>query len=271
MKHKIGKFATWLIVASLSLALAAAIIATFGTLPTKILNMSPVASKLKPVEAISAESNIRGSILQAIGGILLLAGALTAWNQMIINRRQQVISFQSALTDTFSKAVEQLSNVNSTAVRLGGIYSLDRIAQQERSEGSRVCEILTEFIRESCEQNQYPEFNRDVKAALFVITRRDWPEGINFSGITLKGVHLAQARLVRARLEKIDLSEADLSKAILSNADLSGADLRRARLKGTDLSSAKLDRARLSGATMDDQTRWPKGFNPFDHGVLVEN
>ena len=49
--------------------------------------------------------------------------------------------------------------------------------------------------------------------------------------------------------------------ANLSGADLSDADLGDERVAGPD----------LSGAFADDDTIWPKGFNPTVTGVIFED
>lgn len=268
VKNTFKKALGWSALAIVSTALIALIVATIGTLPGRILELSPVASQLKPVDRIKAESDIRASILQAIGGVLLLVGAITAWRQMSVSRRQHDLSSQTAVTEAFAKAVEQLANTASVAVRLGGAYSLDRIAQHHEAESGRVAEILAEFVREGRTSIPEKALTRDIRAALSVLARRDWPNGVDLAGITLKGVRLPHARLLGARLEGVDLSEADLTGAVLLGADLTGADLRRARLVGADLRHAKLNKARLSGAAADSRTRWPAGFDASYHGVL---
>jgi hypothetical protein len=50
----------------------------------------------------------------------------------------------------------------------------------------------------------------------------------------------------------------------LAGADLSGADLRHLDLSGADLRGTK-----LQGAIYNDDTRWPVGFDPDQHGAKL--
>ncbi|MEV0645497.1 pentapeptide repeat-containing protein [Phytomonospora sp. NPDC050363] len=239
----------------------------FGPLPGWILG-DRAASGLNPNEWATAEAGVRGALLQAVAGALLVLGGLTAWRQMLIARQSHHLSRRTAVTEAFSRAVEQLGTAGeSTAVRLGGVYALDRIAEDDPRERGRIAEILAAFIREHGAAGQVP---RDVSAAVTVLCGRDWPSGADLAGIGLAGRRLAGARLRSAALAGADLSGADLRRADLSGADLSGADLRRAQLARADLSGAELAGALLSGAVGDARTRWPEGFAPADHGVLPE-
>jgi uncharacterized protein YjbI with pentapeptide repeats len=53
--------------------------------------------------------------------------------------------------------------------------------------------------------------------------------------------------------------------ANLPGADLSGLDLSGANLRGANLSGAY-----LTGAIADEDTRWPKGFDPVAAGVIFD-
>ena len=57
-----------------------------------------------------------------------------------------------------------------------------------------------------------------------------------------------------------NLPGADLTGAALAGADLAGANLRGANLSG----------AYLTGAIADEDTRWPKGFDPVAAGVIFD-
>lgn len=72
---------------------------------------------------------------------------------------------------------------------------------------------------------------------------------------------LNEANLYGAGLRGANLSAADLTDAWLTEADLRGANLHEANLTGTD----------LTGAVYDEETTWPKGFNPEVAGAIKEN
>lgn len=79
-----------------------------------------------------------------------------------------------------------------------------------------------------------------------------------------KGPQLRTTRLRGASLAKKNLRRADLR-----GTDLRQADLRGANLAGADLTGAKLDGAHLEGARYDAHTRWPVGFDPRQHALVL--
>ena len=90
----------------------------------------------------------------------------------------------------------------------------------------------------------------------------------------LRGATLTNADLTNADLRNAILKYADLRSAYLRNAILEGADLRYAILKYADLRSAYLTGAdlfgaSLSGATFDKETKFPEGFDPVAHGMIL--
>lgn len=257
----------WVLVCLVAAMLVALVVAAFGPLPTRLLSFSPAADRLSANEHILAEGAIRTALLQAVGGILLVFGAMTAWRQMLIARGQQRVGRRVAVTDAFAKAVEQLAKDDALALRLGGVYAMDRIADDDPTERPRIAEILSAFVRDGVPT--VGELPRDVRAGLQVLTRRDWTVSVDLAGTRLVGARLHAARLTGAVLVGADLSDATLRGAVLKGANLSRVDLRRADLSGADLRAATLTGARLSAAIADASTHWPDGFVPAEHGVRL--
>jgi hypothetical protein len=73
----------------------------------------------------------------------------------------------------------------------------------------------------------------------------------------------------RVGLRGRNLRGADLAGAFLQDVDLSDADLRNADLRGADLRGAHLRGADLTGARYDENTCWPEGFEPRQHGAVL--
>lgn len=72
-------------------------------------------------EAAKARNDVRTSLLQGAGGLLLLLGAgLTLW-QLQLSREGQI-------TERFTRAIDHLGDP-ATDLRIGGVYALERIAQ----------------------------------------------------------------------------------------------------------------------------------------------
>jgi len=173
------------------------------------------------------------------------------------------------ITGLLSEAAKQLGD-DRLAVRLGGIYALERIARDSKKDHWTVMEVLCAYVREKSQVRWEAEASTgpaaDIQAILTVLGRRAAdldPEhqrldlsGTNLSGADLVRANLCEAKLVGAILSNADLflanlDEADLTEAVLSGAKLEGTSLRKATLVGeADLSEANLCRAFLEGANL---------------------
>lgn len=228
---------------------------------------------------------VRKDVLQITSQIFLgaagLSAAIFAWQRLEVSREDQI-------TDRYTRAIDQLGN-DKLAVRLGGIYALERLAKDSKKDQETVMEVLTAFIRENSsltkseknnldessdensdkptdkEEEKIPEKttpNTDVQAILTVIGRRKWEvagridlSGVDLSRADLRGADLREADLSRATLYGVNLRGADLSMSTLSGAYLFGADLSKgslteATLMGATLSKADLTKADLSGTKL---------------------
>jgi hypothetical protein len=196
---------------------------------------------------------------------------------------------QRRLTESFSKAVEQLTHEKIEA-RLGGIYTLERlaieaIAQVRSTPWWRrlllrllrrndtppadpvsdlywtVMETLTAFVRERArwKEPEPSEPGMDI-AAVFEVLRRRPDAGrvretqrqwrLDLRKTDLRGVDLRGAHLERATLVEAHLEYIDLRGAHLQGADLIETRLERAVLRGAHLERAILYRTHLQGADL---------------------
>ena len=185
------------------------------------------------------------------------------------------LAISGQITERFVRAVEMLSN-DSLDSRLGGIYSLERIAKDSEADAQTVIDVLCAFLREHAPGRPpdsdddtdgsavgRPGVSTDTQAALTVIGRSAGYfadrhlelegadlAGANLAGADLSKANLGEAILGKARLDRADLSSANLYKANLTDANLTDADLTDADLSLATLTRARLDRADLSGATL---------------------
>lgn len=194
-----------------------------------------------------AESDLRGHLLQALGGLVLAVGAFYTGRTFALNREGQI-------TERFTRAVEQLGNDEKLDVRLGGIYALERIARDSRTHYEPAIEVLSAFLREHADWrppgNEELRLPDDLQAAAAVVGRRDRKHErpsyrLNLVQVDLSKAWLGEADLAHARLNRAKLSAVDLTGANLSGATLSGADLTAAELSGADLSSGYITGANL--------------------------
>ncbi|WP_064745572.1 pentapeptide repeat-containing protein [Pseudonocardia acaciae] len=233
---------------------------------------------------LSAIATTRASVLAAAAGLGALVTILINYRNSQIIQRTFALQARGQITERYTKAVEQLGNTESKAIRLGGIYALEQIAvdTDRHSDQQTVVEVLSAFIRELAgaprsretsntdeaaeepsSSNEPRSLPSDVAAALAVLGRLPQRPGIpraDLSDVDLPGASLGPANLSRADLEYVgltnanlhhaNLTEAHLGEADLTHADLFGADLTHADLHGAVLSHAFLSRANLTGATL---------------------
>jgi hypothetical protein len=181
------------------------------------------------------------------------------------------------ITERFTKAVEQLASPE-IALRLGGIYSLERIAKNSKDDHWTIMEVLTAFVREppslkahleeeklllelptyihKAKDDKQPQKLRiDIQAALTVLGRRNWEneeenQRIDLHNTDIRGADLSGANLKKANLNGANLKKANLNTAILDSAILSQANLEAAELPGANLKKAWLKEAILKGTEL---------------------
>jgi len=249
-----------------------------------------------------------------ITGAVGLSGLFFTWRNTRQARdstqRTLELTEQGQITDRFTKAIDQLGATDETTekprleVRLGGIYALERIANDSPDRDySTIMEVLTAYVRENAPRpqevisssasepsetkptaseptNQEPPTPlADIQAILTVLGRRKkaGQEGdvvLDLSATDLRGAHLEEARL-----DKASLRRADLRRAHLEGADVRGANLLLYVTAGDDrhtiwdlrkytiaeLSGGGLTQKQLDETIGDESTLLPSDLKPPDH------
>jgi Pentapeptide repeats (8 copies) len=228
-----------------------------------------------PDARVQAVTGTRTALLIGLAGV----GAVGA---LWLNNRTYRLTQQGQITDRYTKAIEQLG-AEKLAVRLGGIYALERIAVDSKRDHQTVVEVLSAFVRErtdasrtekqtvvevpkelfqETDQSKINEqtlsdskarLTTDVQAVLTVLGRLPHRKIVgrgDLQGALLIGAELGNADLSGAQLREANLSRATLREANLSRAMLRKADLSRAELVVTDLADAWLEEADLRGARL---------------------
>jgi pentapeptide repeat protein len=246
------------IVTSAAVALGLLLVACVTLLPGRLAGGAalPLADRLR------AENDVRATLLQGVAGLLALAGlalgASVTMRQVRVNREGQFI-------DLFTKAVEQLAS-EQVAVRHGGVYAMERIAEAAPHYRGHVAALLAAFVRQQApwppaHAEERPRWHGglrdDVGGAMGVLGRRTMVlpgtgielertdlRGAELTGLDLSRFCFAGANLDGAMLTGCDLSDATFTGATLRNAVLTGATLTGADLTGADLTGADLDGVR---------------------------
>ena len=224
------------------------------------------------------------TLVQIITGILVLVGMY--WTSRRVRAAEETVRVaeEGQVTERFTRAIAQLGD-KEMAIRLGGIYALERIAKDSEKDHGPIMEVLTAYVRENAtkegryaaEAAQKP--TTDIQAVLAVIARRTRQRS-GHDRIDLNNTHLAGgdipttdllwanllwANLSGANLILAILRSAFLDRAILSGADLRGADLHGADLHGADLHGAHLEEAKtLTEKQVRSAKNWHEAYLP-DH------
>lgn len=237
-------------------------------------------------------ASFSGSHLDARNYAVTLAAILAApfvvW-RAFVGQKLANIAEQGLITDRITKAVEQLGaektvqriydrDKNTTApdgpeettqnryystsksvpnleVRLGGIYALERIAQDSERDHITVMEILCSYVRENADvrdmiyrkENVNPR--ADIKAVMTVIGRRS-VDRITFERDSGRNGLPAPYRLDLAytNLSRLNLTDMRLDHARFSSVDFSNAALRGTRFIGAVMLEAIFKEAWVDGA-----------------------
>ncbi len=250
-------------------------------------------------ERLSVENAVRSTLLQGLGGLLVLGGAafgaVVAFGQVKASREVRSI-------DLFTKAIDLLAS-DRVSVRQGGVYALEQLSDLDDDYRGHAHALLTAFV---CQHAPWPPSKPDseaqadrarshggladdVAAAMAALGRQKMIVGDAYSELervdlrsaelnklNLPRVCFAHANLDGANFAKANLANADMLETTLRNTNLSGANLREADLtgalldgailRGADLSKAKLQDAQRIGVIADDTTKWPHGFVPPQPG-----
>lgn len=217
------------------------------------------------LERRQLENDYRATGAQLFLGLGVLVGIYLTYRRIRAAERQAVNAEQGQITERFTRAIEQLGEAGdgNLAIRLGGIYALERIMRDSDNDFATVQEVLTAFVREETTKRVYVaddpdrvllrrEPRTDIQAALTVLGRNTTRNQETTARIGLQRAYLMGANLVGAHLERADLWGAKLTGAHLGSANLRDADLSGAHLADAKLGRACLEGALLIGASLEE-------------------
>jgi len=203
------------------------------------------------INNVTAEATLinqfRFTLAQILGGGAVAIGIYFAWTNFIVAQETLKVAQENQITERFTRAIDQLGN-EKMEIRLGGIYALERIANESERDYGPIMEILTAYIRNNSsftdietaiKSSMGIRVSSDIQTILTVIGRREIPSNV----VKLNYLDLQNTYLQKAVLAGADLTETKLDGAVLAGADLTetkldGASFRRADLKGANLEGA---------------------------------
>jgi Pentapeptide repeats (8 copies) len=233
---------------------------------------------LNSKDRFNLENEARKTLALILGGVFTLAGLSGGLQKLRLEHyerlKQESVQLERSgqFAERFTTGIEQLGAVDASGkerleFRLGGIYTLERLANDSEKYYWPIMEVLCTYVRmnaprepqeptqEKQTSTQLQRPTTDIQAILTVLGRRSRQyersgEHLNLSNTDVRGADLRGADLSEADLGRADLRGTDFSEALLSNANLQGALLESANLSGALLNGAYLARADLSDANL---------------------
>ncbi|MGW5249054.1 pentapeptide repeat-containing protein [Streptomyces sp. NPDC004129] len=187
-----------------------------------------------------------------------LAAAGFTWETIRQASSEQQLTRDGQVTDRYTAAVANLGD-DAEEVRIGGLYALQRIAQDSPRDATTVVQVISAYIRSHAPLPKKgatgpAQPTNDVDAALSILTAPLVKnEAADLHGANLSGTDLTWADLNGADLTGADLNDANLTGANLSDANLTGANLTGELLNDANLTGANLSDANLTGANLSGE------------------
>lgn len=273
-----------------ALGVVVALTVVVVVLPGMVVDHDLAGSRVTAAERLSAVNNVRTTLLQAVGGAVVLFGAYATWRQLRVSQDGLAATREGQVTDRFSRAVDQLGS-DKLDVRIGGLYALWRIASHSPHDHESVVSIMAAYLRThlpwpprggpdsppaETSINAVPPLETRAADAQVALTglgvlargrgqewlnasytdlrRADcdglWLHHMNFDGACLEAASIYKVNLTGASLIAADLRHAELGNSVLRGARCTEADLRGARLVKTDLGEADFTGADLREANL---------------------
>lgn len=243
----------------------------------------PGKEGLPPKICFDIENEARKTLAYIMAGVLAIIGIYMGHRRIRAVERQVPVAQEGQITERFTRAIEQLGS-DKMEIRLGGIYALERIANDSDKDYWAIMETLTAYVREraawreplTVSQEQVsgegstshilkPEIKpaTDIQAILTVLGRRKYrldrgeSERLDLANTDLRGANLVGAHLEwfyfeEAHLEGAVLEYAYLDWATFAETHLQGAFLSEAHLENANIEEAHLEGAALMGAHLED-------------------
>lgn len=265
-RRSVGR-ANWAIA---GVAAALALVLAIWLLPVAIVDWDAIATGATASERLAAIATARQALLWAAGGLLAILTITLTWRRDATARLSAERERDENYTGRYTTAIAELGD-DKLAVRLGGIYALERIAADSTRDRQTILDVLVAYIVDSSPlvSGSVGDVASDVSAAVRVVGRitrlspPDRPIYLGFlrldaselPGANLEGVTLHQTTLCRSEMSGVNLRKAwmhgtDFGGATLKDSDMAGASLYHAKLMGADLRNVNLAGARLEGADL---------------------
>ncbi|MFG2544057.1 pentapeptide repeat-containing protein [Streptomyces sp. NPDC048594] len=275
----------------------------FVVLPGVVVDHDLAGASVAAQDRLKAVNDVRTTLLQVVGGLIVLFGAYATWRQLRVSQDGLRATREGYVTDRFSRAVDQLGSDNLD-VRIGGLHALWRIAEQSTRDREAIISIQAAYLRTHLPwppagpESPAPDVpindiapleirTADAQVALTALgvlcQRREqswvnlsvtdlrradcdglWFPEVNFDHACMEAASLYRVNLTQASLVSVNLRHADLTTGVLRRVRCVLADLRAAKLVETDLCDADFTETDLREANLRKATAHGAVFHRAD-------
>jgi len=208
----------------------------------------------------------------------LIGFPMIIWRTHIADRQASTAE-ASHVAETYTKAIEQLGAADDKGhpkleLRLGALYSLEKIAKTNKDYHSQIIEVLCAYVRlqsriqdDQAKDNSIPSGavilpREDVQATLTIIGRRNLEfdpadlrlnlKSVDIEGADLSGLKLNKAILDGSCLRRVKADNTSISYCSFVRADLNSANLSSCEAIGSDFSGANLEKAVVEESNLSE-------------------
>lgn len=166
--------------------------------------VAPLQGNVTEIELIEMKNKIRATFTQIAGGIAVLFGLYITHKRMDIAENNLQITQEGQITERFTRAIDQLGD-EKAEIRLGGIYALERISKESKTDYWPIMEILASYVRLKSPLPDDPKTMKkvetDIQAICTVLGNRVHHESddkygsLDLRNTNLRGVYLEKYHL----------------------------------------------------------------------------
>ena len=192
---------------------------------------------------------------------IALQQAATAQRQAEIAQQQAATAERGLLNERYQRGALMLGS-DVLAVRLGGIYALQRLAGEHPEEYHvQIMKLFCAFVRNPTADQTIPadpnaKVREDVQAVMNAIGTRS-EHHIYLEEKVKYQLDLSGVKLRGANLSFVNLRRAILTHSVLTNSWWIGANFAGVQLMVTDVSGAFFPSANLTGAIFSREGNFP--------------
>jgi hypothetical protein len=240
---------------------------------------------LQGIDKINAISSFRGAILQLFGGSVILATAIITYIKL---KTEKKLNEDRLTLEQYQKAIEHLKD-DKIEARIGGIYSLEKIMNENEYYHWKIVEILSTFIRNKRSKKKYEKIipdsenlddpdiecnivchyeipvEMDIQTALTVLGKRNMKfeesDENDDKHIDLSYTNLYHADFVGLHFEKTIFAESILTSRKYYNTYFNKANFYLADFKNSVLKYSHFEESNLNQTNLENTDSFMNYYN----------